>query len=71
MEVTQSENVKVPNSVLVGGLTGDVIYNEIMEYLGEIGSIVPLYIVSAGQRNVLSLYLNMFFLFDKCCLVQK
>ena len=55
-------------TVLVGGLTGDVIDNEIMEYLG---SIVLLYIVSAGQRNVLSLYLNMFFLFDKCCLVQK
>ena len=33
MEVIQSENVKVPNSVLVGGLTGDVIDNEVMEYL--------------------------------------
>lgn len=39
MEVIQSENVKVPNSVIVGGLTGDEIDNEVMEYLGQFGSI--------------------------------
>ncbi|KAL7874154.1 hypothetical protein SRHO_G00051240 [Serrasalmus rhombeus] len=33
MEVIQSENIKVPNSVLVGRLTGDEADKEVLEYL--------------------------------------
>ncbi|KAL6459344.1 hypothetical protein MHYP_G00328160 [Metynnis hypsauchen] len=39
MEVIQSENIKVPNSVLVGRLTGDEADKEVMEYLEQFGSI--------------------------------
>ncbi|CAI5647747.1 unnamed protein product [Oreochromis niloticus] len=39
MDVIQTEGVKVPNSVLVGGLTGDEVDNEVIDYLGQFGSI--------------------------------
>lgn len=39
MEIIQKEHVKVPNSLLVSGLTGDVVDNEVMEYLATLGSI--------------------------------
>lgn len=39
MDVIQSENVKVPNSLLVGGLTGGEEDNKVFEYLGTFGSI--------------------------------
>lgn len=39
MDIIKTENVKVPNSVLVGGLTGEEIDNEVIEYLGRFGSI--------------------------------
>lgn len=39
MGVIQAEDVKIPNSVLVGGLTGEVIDNEVIDYLGQCGPI--------------------------------
>lgn len=39
MDVFQSENVKLPNSLLVGWLTGGEEDNDIFEYLGILGSI--------------------------------
>lgn len=39
MDVIKTESVKVPNYVLVGGLTGGEIDNEVIEYLGSFGSI--------------------------------
>lgn len=34
MDIIKTENVKVPNSVLVSGFTGGEIDNEVIEYLG-------------------------------------
>ncbi|GAA6106460.1 uncharacterized protein LOC112847669 [Tachysurus ichikawai] len=39
MDTIKTENVKVPNSVLVSGLTGDKLDNEVLEYLAMFGSI--------------------------------
>lgn len=39
MEVIQTQNVKLPNSVLVKPVTGTELDNEVLEYLSEIGAI--------------------------------
>ena len=39
MEVIQKENMKVPNSLPISGLSGDVVDNEVMDYLAVLGSI--------------------------------
>lgn len=49
MDVIQSQNVKVPDSVLVGGVTGDEVDNEVMEYLGQFGSIGRIIQVTSSE----------------------
>uniref|UniRef100_A0A1A7ZSX6 CCHC-type domain-containing protein n=2 Tax=Nothobranchius furzeri TaxID=105023 RepID=A0A1A7ZSX6_NOTFU len=39
MEVIETQNIKVPNSVLVKPITGAVLDNEVLEYLAQIGSV--------------------------------
>lgn len=39
MDTVTRENVKVPNSLLVGGVTGCEVDNEVIEYLGQYGKI--------------------------------
>lgn len=49
MDVIQSQNVKVPDSVLVGGVTGDEADNEVMEYLAQFGSIGRIIQVTSSE----------------------
>ncbi|XP_041842148.1 uncharacterized protein LOC121640451 [Melanotaenia boesemani] len=51
MDVIQAENVKVPNSVLVGGLTGEEVDNEVFEYLGQIGPIEKIVKVTSSETQ--------------------
>ena len=45
----RAENVKVPNSVLVDGLTGEVIDNEVFDYLGQCGPIERIIKVTSSE----------------------
>ena len=51
MDVIESEHVKVPNSVLVGGLTGSEVDNEVMEYLVQFGSIGRIIKVTSDEQQ--------------------
>lgn len=52
MEVIKAENVKVPNSVLVDGLTGEVIDNEVFDYLAQCGPIERIIKVNSSEAIV-------------------
>lgn len=52
MDVIKTENVKVPNSVLVSGLTGGEIDNEVIEYLGRFGSIERAIKMTSAEAQV-------------------
>lgn len=49
MDIIQFQSVKVPDSVLVGGVTGDEADNEVMEYLGQFGSIGRIIQVTSSE----------------------
>ncbi|XP_041913515.1 zinc finger CCHC domain-containing protein 18-like [Alosa sapidissima] len=51
MDVIRSENVKVPNSLLVSGLTGGEEDNEVMEYLGTVGSVQRIIKVTSDESQ--------------------
>ncbi|GAA6094911.1 uncharacterized protein LOC112847669 [Tachysurus ichikawai] len=51
MDTIKAENVKVPNSVLVSGLTGDKLDNEVLEYLAMFGSIQRVINVTSAEAH--------------------
>lgn len=51
MDVMEAENVKIPNSVLVDGLTGEAIDNEVIEYLGQHGPIGRIIKVTSSEAR--------------------
>lgn len=51
MDVIEAENVKIPNSVLVDGLTGEAIDNEVIEYLGQHGPIGRIIKVTSSEAR--------------------
>lgn len=51
MDVIATENVNVPNSVLVDGLTGEAIDNEVIEYLSQCGLIERVIKVTSSEAR--------------------
>ena len=51
MDVIEAENVKIPNSVLVDGLTGEAIDNEVIQYLGQYGPIGRIIKVTSSEAQ--------------------
>ncbi len=49
MDLIKTENVKISNSVLVGGLTGEAIDNEVIDYLGQYGPIERVIKVTSSE----------------------
>lgn len=51
MDTVISENVKVPNSLLVSGVTGSDIDNEVFDYLGQYGKIERVIKVTSSEAK--------------------
>lgn len=51
MDTVASENVKVPNSLLVSGVTGSDVDNEVFDYLGQYGKIERVINVTSSQAR--------------------
>ena len=51
MDVIQSENIKVPNSVLVSGLSGTDVDDEVVEFLERYGSVERVVKIDSSDAN--------------------
>lgn len=61
MEVIEEKGIKVPNAVLISGLTGTEVDEEILDFVkqyGSINKIIPLSDPSLGSKRSVIVELN-------------